>query len=81
MPFNNSSFVSSVSRFCTRTMLCLASPQISFMVRSSRIHFSPMCDERTLKDVDGEAMLCVEAHPRIGHIREYPPPLPGNHAV
>ena len=77
MPFNDSSFVSTESRFCTRTMLCLASPQTSFMVRSSRIHFFPMCDEGTPKDVCGEAMLCLEAHPRIGHIREYAPASPG----
>ena len=38
MPFNSGSFVASVFRFCTQTM------------------------------------LCPEAHPRIGHIREYPPP-------
>ena len=37
----------------------VASPQTSFGVRSSRIHFSRMRDERTPKDVCGEAIPMV----------------------
>ena len=47
----------------TQVIKRLASPQTSFGVRSSRIHFSPasvgkkwMRDERTSKDVCGEAI-------------------------
>ena len=46
--------------------LSLASPQTSFGVRLSRIHFSPtgekwMRDKRTPKDVRGEAKLSQAA--------------------
>ena len=36
----------------------IASPQTSFGVRSSRIHFSPT-DERAPKDVCGEARVMI----------------------
>ena len=44
-----------------QTTSALASPQTSFGVRLSRIHFSPrMRDKRTPKDVCGEATIKVE---------------------
>ena len=46
--------------------ICVASPQTSFGVRLSRIHFSPtdkrLRDKRTPKDVCGEARICTDCN-------------------
>ena len=52
---NFSFFFTTSALKCTSEVNKVASPQTSFGVRLSRIHFSPTRDKRTPKDVCGEA--------------------------